>query len=334
MPGVSAAGAINGLPLMGEVWGKRITLYDRPLPATLTELPDIQYRVVAGDYFRALGVPILARPRLHGGRHGAGGEGGDRQPQPGPAALAGPGPDRQADLRQPSGPPALPPAACRPTTSPTLLTIVGVAGDVRYGVVERRRRAPGLHAVRAGLRGRHHDVPRRARQRGCQHLDASDPGPDPPAGSRRVRLEHADDGGQGRGLAGGAPAAYERPRRLRGPRSAAGRDGHLRRDVVHGSRSARARSGSGWPWAPARRRSWRSSCVRAWHWWPSASWRASLGAAALTRTLQALLFDVSATDPLVFAAITIVLFGVALAAAWLPARRATRLDPLFALRED
>jgi predicted lysophospholipase L1 biosynthesis ABC-type transport system permease subunit len=59
-----------------------------------------------------------------------------------------------------------------------------------------------------------------------------------------------------------------------------------------------------------------------------------LGAAALTRTLQALLFDVSATDPLVFAGITSLLLAVAGLAAWLPARRATRLDPLLALRED
>jgi len=60
VPGVTTVGAINGLPLMGEVWGKAVTLYDRPLPATLTDLPPIQYRVVAGDYFRALGVSILS----------------------------------------------------------------------------------------------------------------------------------------------------------------------------------------------------------------------------------------------------------------------------------
>src|SRR5687768_5564400 len=60
LPGVEAVGAVNGLPLMGEIWGKNATLYDRPLPATLRELPSIQYRVVAGDYFRALGIPILA----------------------------------------------------------------------------------------------------------------------------------------------------------------------------------------------------------------------------------------------------------------------------------
>lgn len=58
------------------------------------------------------------------------------------------------------------------------------------------------------------------------------------------------------------------------------------------------------------------------------------GAAALTRVMSSLLFGVGTLDPPTFALVSVIIASVAAGAAFVPARRATRVDPMVALREE
>jgi len=59
-----------------------------------------------------------------------------------------------------------------------------------------------------------------------------------------------------------------------------------------------------------------------------------VGSWAATRSLKNLLFGISATDPATFAGVAALLTVIALAACWIPAWRASRVDPISVLREE
>ena len=58
------------------------------------------------------------------------------------------------------------------------------------------------------------------------------------------------------------------------------------------------------------------------------------GAWALSSSMSSLLFEVQPTEPIVYVAVSLVLIAVALVASYLPARRASRINPLVALRDE
>jgi ABC-type antimicrobial peptide transport system permease subunit len=59
----------------------------------------------------------------------------------------------------------------------------------------------------------------------------------------------------------------------------------------------------------------------------------TLAALMLSRLMSTLLFGVSARDPMTFAGVALLLAAVSMVACYIPARRATRVDPVIALRE-
>ncbi|HET8647980.1 MAG TPA: FtsX-like permease family protein, partial [Vicinamibacteria bacterium] len=332
VPGVQSVGAVNGLPLMGEIWGKTLTLYDRPLPATLRELPVIQYRIVAGDYFRALDIPIVAgRAFTDADTAGAAKVAIVNR------ALA----RKHWGEQDPVGkvisvnpPPHLMPVGTAPPGyTPTLFTIVGVAADVHYGALDAHP-APLVYtpytqgsegettmylvvrgagdparlepAIRGAIRQADPDIPASQVRTMADRLSAAVATP---------RLQTAVLGSFAAlalllaavGIYGVMSDAAQRRTREVGIRMAVGATSRaiLLLFLGQGMRMVALGVGAG-----------------------------LLTAFALTRGMQALLFQVSPRDGRVFAGVTLALSAVAMAAAWIPARRATRLPPTVALRAE
>jgi len=324
MPGVTVAGIVTSLPLSGHNSGTGIHLEGRPEPRP-EEAPVVWFRAVTPGYFRALGIP-LKRGRLLEARDREGAE---------PVGLINetmarrfwPGEDPIGKRfawglthRAPPGRPA-----------PTWITVVGVVGDVRHSSLAQPPEAemfqpyPQLPIPAVTVVVRTAAEPERfapALRAAAAAVDKGQPVSEVTVLERRVfdsiapqRLATVLLGiFAGLALALAAVGVYavlsfsvERRTHEIGVRLALGAE---RRDVLRlvlrqGMRLALTGLAAG-----------------------------LVGALALGRLIRGLLFGVAATDPLVFSGAVFALAAVALVAIWIPARRATRVEPSAALRYE
>ncbi|HVG17675.1 MAG TPA: ABC transporter permease, partial [Blastocatellia bacterium] len=317
-PGVEAVGAISNLPLSGSRWGRSLTVEGRPV-LSVGEAPMINHCVITPNYFRAMGIPILT------GRDFAE---ADSQDAPKVTIID----ERLAREYWPDESPLGkrirfgPPENNEPWH-----TIVGVVGEVRHERLDLATRKtvyipyPQIPVGSMTLALRTATAPENLM--GATRSQVSGIDSDQPVTNEMTMAEILSKSvWQPRlytilfGIFAGVALvlasvgiygvmSYSVTQRTHeiGIRMALGANrGDVMRLVVgHGMLLALAGVGIG------------------------------LGAAfALTRLMTSLLFGVSATDPATFIAIAILLTGVAAAACFVPAHRATKVDPMIALRYE
>jgi len=317
LPGVEAAAATNHLPMVSDL-NRAFTIGGRPVPLP-GEWPAARFRAVTPDYFRAMGIPLL-RGRVFTGQ--------DDAEAPGVALVNQSLARRYWPGENPLGQRV---NLARPEVQHAWRTIVGVVGDVRHAgldaeiqpevyapyyqmpeasttLVARAVSEPLMlaAAVRAAVRAVAPDQPVsevRTMPRVVAESEAM--------GSRRTVL-----------LLLSAFAA------LAVLLATVGVYGVISYSVAQrtqeiGVRMALGAAGGDLVWMVVR---------QALGLALAGVTIGTLAALALTRFLSRLAFGVSPADPATFAAVAALLLTVALAASYLPARAATRVDPLTALR--
>jgi len=331
IPGVQAAGAISSLPLQGEHWGKFFVPLDRALPTSMDSVANVQYRSVYGHYFTALRIPLIKGRLLN--EHDQSttalsvvvNEALVRKYWPNQEPIG-----KTILLTPPEN--LIPPELLPHGYHVPKLTVVGVVADTHYGSLNEEPapvvygsilqhdystspaftvRADGdptalVTAVRAALAQVDKNLPM---------ADVSTMDEIMSTSVAQPRLEAVL-----LGLFGGLAMLL----------AAVGIYGVMSYSVSQRTSEIGVRMALG----AARgdvlllicKQGLRLAAVGL-----AAGLALALGA---TRLMSKVLFGVSPTDPLTFASIIVILAVVALLACYVPARRATRVDPMVALRYE
>jgi putative ABC transport system permease protein len=332
LPGISAAAATTSLPLGGSGWGKYFSIEGRPVPPSLSDVPNVNYRQITPDYFRTMKA-TLRRGRFFADQ--------DRPDDP-PVAIVN---ETLARRFWPQGDPIgkriallppepLMPEQMRPAYARSLMTIVGVVADLRTLGLETDPDPEVFAPVsQAGLQtqysffavGRTAGDPlsyARAVEATIHRLDNSLP----VAGIQSMETRLGNSLSQRRfslfllglfaglaliltviGLGGVIAYAVNQRTREMGVRATLGASASDLVRLVVGQGLALAVTGV----------------------------LIGMAAAALMSSLIAKeLFEVKPIDPLVYVATAVLLLMLAALACWVPGRRAALTDPAATLRSD
>jgi predicted permease len=316
LPGVRAAGTVSWLPLSGLRSATDLWIEGRPVPPP-DERPGAHIQAVTPDYFRAMGIPL---------REGRTIATTDGLEQPKAVVVS-----RSFAERYLTDGPALGRRLVMPWGDTLRGTIVGVVGDVRHAGVDSLPH-PTVYWAESQwpwnamtLVVRTSGDPARLGPSVVAEIHAIDPQL-PVADVRPMQAYLGDTLARRRFtmtlLAGFAATALAL--------TAVGLYGVMAYSVAQRTRELGIRLALG----ASRQRVLQAELRRALVVVGAGVIAGLAGAAAFTRVLDAFLFGVSATDPGVFALIVVLLAAVGIVASWIPARRATRVDPMVALRAD
>jgi putative ABC transport system permease protein len=333
LPGVQSVGATSSLPLAAGGWGKMLSIEGRPAPPSMETVPLVQYRQVSANYFGTLGVsPVKGRLFTE-----------QDDPKSPPVALINeemarrffPGED-PIGKRIWMGPPEnlLPGGALPDGYSFPRLTIAGVVNDIKHQGLNQQA-GPEVYipyAQGAGETQRSMFLAVRttvdpmslaaAVRNEVTAIDRDQPVADIQTMEQRLAASLAQP--RFNMLLLGIFAAVALAL------AAVGLYGVMAYGVTQRTHEIGIRMALG-----AQRSNVLKLVVR--QGMAMALIGVVLGLAAsfaLTRVMASLLFGVSATDPLVFTIIALLLAAVAFIASYIPARRAIKVDPMIALRYE